>query len=84
MDVLNIRTWVFFYLICFVAVLLATTFIVQGITPLFWMSSTLIITVIGFNFILIFNELREHRKRKELMKQLSVNGPPAGEPEKKE
>ncbi len=71
MDVLNVRTWIFFYLICFVAVFLATTFIVQGITPLFWMSSTLIITVIGFNFILIFNELREHKKKKDLMKQFN-------------
>lgn len=68
MDVMNIRTWIFFYLICFVAILLAATFIVQGITPLFWVSSTLIITVVGFNFILIFSEIREHRKRHELMK----------------
>ena len=68
MDIMNIRTWIFFYLICFVAILLAATFIVQGITPLFWVSSTLIITVVGFNFILIFNEIREHRKRHELMK----------------
>ncbi|HUU74970.1 MAG TPA: hypothetical protein VMW63_02650 [Methanoregulaceae archaeon] len=67
-DVMNIRTWVFFYLICFVAILLAATFIVQGISPLFWVSSTLIITVVGFNFILISNEIRGFKKRKELMK----------------
>jgi len=71
MELMNIRPWIFFYLICFVALLLATTFIVQGITPLFWMSSTLIIVVVGFNFILIFNEIREHRKRKALMQQIS-------------
>ncbi|MDI9633107.1 MAG: hypothetical protein QFX32_03515 [Methanolinea sp.] len=71
MDIMTIRPWIFFYLICFVALLLATTFIVQGITPLFWMSSTLIIVVVGFNFILIFNEVREHLKRKELMQQIS-------------
>ncbi len=71
MDLMNIRPWIFFYLICFVALLLATTFIVQGITPLFWMSSTLIIVVIGFNFICIFSEIKEHRKRKALMKQIS-------------
>ncbi|MFA7153952.1 MAG: hypothetical protein WC072_09180 [Methanoregulaceae archaeon] len=64
---MNIRTWIFFYLICFVAILLAATFIVQGITPLFWVSSTLILIVVGFNFILIFNEIREHRRREELM-----------------
>ncbi|HPJ06940.1 MAG TPA: hypothetical protein PLB09_02820 [Deltaproteobacteria bacterium] len=67
MDIMNIRTWIFFYLICFVAILLATTFIVQDITPLFWVSSTLILIVVGFNFILIFNEIREHRRREELM-----------------
>ncbi|MDD3090419.1 MAG: hypothetical protein PHH09_08210 [Methanoregulaceae archaeon] len=67
MDIMNIRTWIFFYLICFVAILLAATFIVQGITPLFWVSSTLILIVVGFNFILIFNEIREHRRREELM-----------------
>ena len=74
MDVMNIRPWVFFYLICFVAILLAATFIVQGISPLFWVSSTLIIIVVGFNFILIFNEIREHKKRKELMRKFSHNG----------
>lgn len=79
MDLMNIRPWIFFYLICFVALLLATTFIVQGITPLFWMASTLIIVVVGFNFILIFNEVKEHKKRKVIMKQLSStvgNGKP--------
>jgi len=68
-----------FYLICFVALLLATTFIVQGITPLFWMSSTLIIVVVGFNFILIFNEINEHRKRKALMQQISNSNNADGE-----
>lgn len=73
MDIMNVRTWIFFYLICFVAILLAATFIVQGITPLFWVSSTLIITVVGFNFILIFNEIREHRKKKDLMRSFLNN-----------
>ncbi|MCU0633023.1 MAG: hypothetical protein MUC66_08655 [Methanolinea sp.] len=72
MDLMNIRPWIFFYLICFVAMLLATTFIVQGISPLFWISSTLIIVVIGFNFILIFNEIKDHKKKKALMKQLTA------------
>jgi len=85
MDLMNVRPWIFFYLICFVALLLATTFIIQGITPLFWMSSTLIIVVIGFNFILIFTEIKEHKKRKSLMKQLSDtsrNGKPGDKGQK--
>ena len=73
MDVMNIRPWIFFYLICFVAILLAATFIVQGITILFWVSSTLIITVVGFNFILIFLEVREHNRKKAMMKKFSEN-----------
>jgi glucan phosphoethanolaminetransferase (alkaline phosphatase superfamily) len=73
MDVMNIRPWIFFYLICFVAILLAATFIVQGITILFWVSSTLIITVVGFNFILIFQEVREHNRKRALMKNFSQN-----------
>ncbi|OPX73328.1 MAG: hypothetical protein A4E38_00123 [Methanoregulaceae archaeon PtaB.Bin108] len=43
------------------------------------MASTLIIVVVGFNFILIFNEVKEHKKRKAIMKQLSStvgNGKP--------
>lgn len=85
MDLMNIRPWIFFYLICFVALLLATTFIVQGITPLFWMSSTLILVVIGFNFFCIFNEIKEHRRKKALMKQLSTGNEmkPPGKNEKK-
>lgn len=79
MDLMNTRPWIFFYLICFVALLLATTFIVQGITPLFWMSSTLIIVVVGFNFILIFNEIKEHRKRKALMQHISNSNNAQGE-----
>jgi len=85
MDLMNVRPWIFFYLICFVALLLATTLIIQGITPLFWMSSTLIIVVIGFNFILIFTEIKEHKKRKSLMKQLSDtsrNGKPGDKGQK--
>jgi glucan phosphoethanolaminetransferase (alkaline phosphatase superfamily) len=71
MDVMNIRPWIFFYLICFVAILLAATFIVQGITTLFWVSSTLIITVVGFNFILIFQEVRDHNRKKAMMRNFS-------------
>jgi len=79
MDLMSIRPWIFFYLICFVALLLATTFIVQGITPLFWMSSTLVIVVVGFNFILLFNEINEHRKKKSLMQQISNSKVDEGE-----
>jgi glucan phosphoethanolaminetransferase (alkaline phosphatase superfamily) len=81
MDVMNIRPWIFFYLICFVAILLAATFIVQGITTLFWVSSTLIITVVGFNFILIFQEVRDHNRKKAMMKNFSQNYRKKNEPD---
>ena len=72
-DLQNIRTWVFFYLICFVAILVAATFIVLGITPFFWVSSTLIIMVVGFNFILIYNAIKENTRKMNLMKSITQN-----------
>jgi Flp pilus assembly protein TadB len=69
MDILNVRTWLFFYLICFVAVLWATFLLVKG--AMLWIAATLFIVVLGFNFILITSEIRQHRARKEMMKRFS-------------
>jgi len=43
------------------------------------MSSTLVIVVVGFNFILLFNEINEHRKKKSLMQQISNSKVDEGE-----
>ncbi|HVP94022.1 MAG TPA: hypothetical protein VMS89_02505 [Methanoregulaceae archaeon] len=69
MDVLNVRTWIFFYLICFVALLWAVFLLAQGV--MLWIGLTLIIIVVGFNFILIANELRGHKNREKMMKSIS-------------
>ena len=68
MDALNIRLWIFFYLICFVAVLWATFLLIQG--AMLWVSLTLVTVVIGFNFIVILGEIRSHARRKKSLEQL--------------
>ena len=72
MDVLQLRTWVFFYLICLVAMLWATFLLVQG--AMLWVSLTLVIVVLGFNFILFVGEVRKNKDRKDLMKKFSHGG----------
>jgi hypothetical protein len=70
MDVLNVRTWIFFYLICFVAMLWVVFLLAQGV--MLWIGLTLVIIVIGFNFILITTELKSHKKREKMMKSISA------------
>jgi hypothetical protein len=71
MDVLNVRTWIFFYLICFVALLWAVFLLAQGV--MLWIGLTLVIVVVGFNFILITSELKSHKKRENMMKSISAD-----------
>ncbi len=71
MDVLSLRTWIFFYLICFVALLWAVFLLAQGV--MLWIGLTLVIVVIGFNFILIATELKSHKKREKMMKSISAD-----------
>ncbi|WOF15867.1 hypothetical protein F1737_03720 [Methanoplanus sp. FWC-SCC4] len=68
MDPQETRTWVIFYLISFVVLLLALFFTTQGI--LLGIGLTLIIVVIGVNFLLISTELKRINKRKELMRNI--------------
>jgi len=75
MDVLNIRTWIFFYLICFVALLWAVFLLAQGV--MLWIGLMLVIIVVGFNFILITNELKNHKKREKMMKSISTGISPS-------
>ena len=69
MDLMNVRTWIFFYLICFVALLWAVFLLAQG--TMLWVGLTIVIVVIGFNFILVSSELREHKKKAEMMKSIT-------------
>jgi Flp pilus assembly protein TadB len=68
MDPMNIRLWIFFYLISFVAVLWATFLLIQGV--MLWVSLTLVTVVTGFNFIVILGEIRSHSRRKKALEQL--------------
>lgn len=49
---MNIRTWVIFFLICFVALLWAVFLSNQGL--MLWVSFALVMIVVGFNLIFIF------------------------------
>ena len=69
MDPHETQTWIIFYLISFVVLLLTLFFTTQGI--LLGIGLTLIIVVIGINFYLIFNELKKVNRKKELMSKLS-------------
>ena len=65
MDIMNLRTWIFFYLMCFTALLWAAFLLVQGMMLGF--AITIMMIVMGFNFILIANEIKDSvRKRKEM------------------
>lgn len=69
MDPQEIQTWVIFYLISFVVLLLALFFTTQGI--LLGIGLTLIIVVIGINFYLMLSEIKRVNRKKELMCKLS-------------
>jgi hypothetical protein len=72
MDVMNLRLWVIFYLICFVAVLWATFLLVQGF--MLMVSLSMVAIVIGFNFFLLFAEVRSHiRKKNEMQEFISAS-----------
>ena len=70
MDIMNVRTWVFFYLICFVALLWAVFLLTQGM--MLWVGLTLVLIVVGFNFILVTTEMRGHKKQQQMMKDITT------------
>lgn len=70
MDILNVRTWTFFYLICFVALLWAVFLLTQGM--MLWVGLTLVLIVVGFNFILVASEMRGHKKQEQMMKSITA------------
>jgi uncharacterized membrane protein len=68
MDILNVRLWIIFYLICFVAVLWATFLLIQGFMLV--VSVAMVSVVLGFNCILLVGEIRSHTRKKREMEQL--------------
>lgn len=70
MEVTEVRTWVIFYLLSFV-VLLVATFITTQNDGRLWISLMLIIIVVGVNFFLLFSELKRYQARKAFMHRMS-------------
>ncbi len=69
MEIPELRTWVFFYLISSVALLWAAFLSAQGL--MLWVSVLLVFLVIGTNCICVLSEIRKYAQRREIMKRLS-------------
>ncbi len=70
MEVPEVRTWIIFYLLSFV-VLLVSLFLTTQESGQLWISLMLIIVVVGINFTTLFSELKKQKEKKQLMKRLS-------------
>ncbi|HOD85187.1 MAG TPA: hypothetical protein PK196_07875 [Methanoculleus sp.] len=69
MDVTEVRTWVIFYLLSFVVLLVATLITSQG--SQLWISLMLIIIVVGVNFFLLVTELKRYQAKEAFLKRIS-------------
>jgi len=69
MDVTEVRTWVIFYLLSFVVLLVATVITSQG--SQLWISLMLIIIVIGVNFSMLVTELKRYQAKKAFLERIS-------------
>jgi C4-dicarboxylate transporter len=70
MEVPEIRTWVIFYLLSFV-VLLVAIFITTQNDGQRWISLMLVIVVVGVNSFLLISELKRHQSKKAFMRRMS-------------
>ena len=69
MDVTEVRTWVIFYLLSFVVLLVATLITSQG--SQLWISLMLIIIVVGVNFSILVTELKRYQAKKAFLERIS-------------
>jgi len=69
MEFDEVRTWVIFYLISFVVLLLALFFTTQGV--MLGIGLTLVIVVIAINFLIINAEIKKIKERKEMLKKFT-------------
>lgn len=69
MDITEVRTWVIFYLLSFVVLLVATLITSQG--SQLWISLMLIIIVIGVNFSMLVTELKRYQAKKAFLERIS-------------
>jgi cytochrome c biogenesis protein CcdA len=69
MELPGLRTWVVFYLISFVALLIAAFLSSQGV--MLWVCLFLVIIIIGVNFMTVVNQLKVHAAKKEFQHNLT-------------
>jgi positive regulator of sigma E activity len=69
MEFPDLRTWVVFYLISFVVLLVAAFLSSQGV--MLWVSLFLVILIVGVNFYTVFNQIKTHAARRELQRSLT-------------
>lgn len=70
MEITEVRTWVMFYLLSFVVLLVAIFITTQNDSRL-WISLMLVIVVVGINFYMLFSELKRYQVRKAFMHRMS-------------
>jgi len=68
MELPELRTWIMFYLISFVGLLWATFLSVQEV--MIWVSTFIVIVIIGIHFFTLYNQILLRRQRKELQRHL--------------
>lgn len=68
MELPGLQTWIFFYLISFVVLLWAAFLSAQGI--MLWVSLMLVILIVGVNFYVVFDQIKQHAARKKLQHDL--------------
>jgi len=73
MDVPELRTWIIFYLLSFVVLLVALSITSHDEGQL-WIGFTLIIVVVGVNFALLFSDLKRNKERQDFMRKVSKIG----------
>ena len=69
MEFDEVRTWVIFYLISFVVLLLALFFTTQGI--MLGIGLTLVIVVIAINFLIVRSEIKRIHDKKEMLRKFT-------------
>ena len=70
MELLELKTWVIFYLVCLVTLLWAVFLSAQG--TMLGISLTLDIVVVGVNCAIVVSEVRSHIQKRDRMKKLLV------------
>ena len=73
MEVPEVRTWVIFYLLSFVVLLVAICITTQD-DGRRWISLMLTLIVVGVNLFLLLSELKRHQARKAFMRRMSKPG----------